>query len=139
MNQSLYDIGGSYEELRIQSDVIYNAFMNKDTTELDKMISDIHKITSEKHPELSQRYKDMTERTIGDPIRIAKHAYLLFGLFMSPEYAKSLVVPTPKVNPVKFELFYKTELPKLCTNLQNGVFTSIQEFVENARTAYIVL
>lgn len=139
MNQSLYDVGNGYEELKVKSDVIYNSFMNKDTTQLDNMIREIKEITDKKYPDLSNRYKEFSDRTLNDNVRIAKHAFLLFGLFMTPEYAKSLITPTPKVDPVKFELFYRIELPVLCTNLQNGVFTSLQEFVESARTTYIIL
>jgi hypothetical protein len=113
--------------------------MNKDTTQLDKMIREIKEITDKKYPDLSNRYKEFSERTLQDNVRIAKHAFLLFGLFMTPEYAKSLITPTPQVDPVKFELFYRIELPVLCTNLQNGIFTSLQEFVESARTTYIIL
>lgn len=139
MNQSIYDVATGYEELKTKSDVIYDAFMNRDTTNLDKMLSEIKEITEKKYPELSNRYKELTERTVCDSVRVAKHGMLLFGLYMTPEYAKTLVTPTPKVNPVKFELFYRTELPVLCNKLLNGVFSSLQEFVENARTIYIII
>ena len=112
--------------------------MSRDTTQLDKMIKDIKEMTDKKHKGLSNRYKELSERTLNDNVRIAKHAFLLFGLYMNPEYAKSLVTPTPKVDPVKFQLFYM-ELPKLCAKLQNGVFSSLQEFVEDARTLYVIL
>ena len=38
MNQSIYDVATGYEELKSKSDVIYDAFMNRDTTNLDKSI-----------------------------------------------------------------------------------------------------
>ena len=137
MSQSLYDVASVYDDTKMKSDVLYNAFMSRDTTDLDRMVSEIIEITKKKHPQLSSRFQKMADRTVSGSARIAKHAFLLFGLFMEPEYAKSLVMSEPKVDPVKFQLFY-TELPKLCGKLQNGIFTSMQEFVEDARTLYII-
>lgn len=138
MNQSLYDCGNNYEELKRKSDVIYNAFMNRDTTDLNVLINEIKELTDKKHKGLSNRYKELSERTICDNVRIAKHAFLLFGLFMHPDYAKSLVTPNPRVDPVKFNQFY-IQLPLLISKLQNGIFSSLQEFVEDARTLYVII
>lgn len=139
MSQSLYDLGNSYEDLKMKSDAIYGAFMDRDTTQLDSMINDIKKIAENTYPSLSERFKELSERTLNGNVRIAKHAFLLFGLYLTPEYAKTLVQPKPKVDPMKFQLFYTTELPVLCNKLLNGKYTSLQEFVENARTTYIIL
>ena len=139
MNQSIYDIANQLQTQKEESDVIYKCFMSRDTTLLDSMLKEMSEIVASKQPGLSERFHRLTQRTLQDNNRIAKHGYLLFGLFMLPQYAQSLITPTPRVNPVKFELFYRLELPKLCTNLQNGIYTSLQEFVETARTTYIIL
>lgn len=135
--QSMYDMAQSYENVKMQSDAIYNAFMNKDSTELDKMLKEILDITNKKFPDLSGRFKEMTTLTLNDNSRVAKHALLLFGLYLTPEYAQSLVSPTPKVDPNKFKHFYMYVLPDLCQKHLNGHFTSLQEFVEYTRPAYI--
>lgn len=135
--QSMYDIAQSYENVKMESDVIYNAFMNKDSTELDKMIKEILDITNTKFPDLSTRFKEMTTLTLTDKSRVSKHALLMFGLYLTPEYAKTLVSPRPKVDPNKFKHFYMYVLPDLCQKHLNGHFTSLQEFVEYIRPAYI--
>ena len=135
--QSLYDVAESYEKVKRDSDAIYNAFMNKDPTDLNKMLKEIIDITLNKFPDLSSRFKEMAELTLKDKSRVAKHGMLLFGLYLTPEYAKTLVHPVPKVNPHKFQEFYNKILPEICQQHLNGHFTSIQEFVEYARPAYI--
>lgn len=135
--QSMYDVAESYENVRIKSDIIYNAFMNKDSTDLDNMLKEILEITNKKFPNMSKRFTEMTQMAITDKSRIAKHALLLFGLYLTPDYAKTLVTPVPKVNPQKFQQFYMYILPDICQKHLNGHFTSLQEFVEYARPAYI--
>ena len=49
--QSLYDLSESYEIKKMQSDALYNAFMNKDPSELNKMIQDIVDVTMTKYPD----------------------------------------------------------------------------------------
>ena len=139
-NQSIYDVSTAYDTVKQEADIIYNVFINRDTTTLDEMLQKIDDINQEKFTNLSNRYKQVVGRTIHDKdVRVAKHAMLMFGLYMTPEYAITLVKPTPKVNPIKFEVFYRVELPNLCEKLLNGHFTSLQEFVESARTTYIIL
>jgi hypothetical protein len=135
--QSLYDLSESYELKKMESDALYNAFMNKDPSELNKMIQDIVDVTMKKYPDMSSRFKEMADLTLRDKSRIAKHGFLLFGLYLTPEYAKTLVTPIPKVDPNKFQAFYASVLPQLCQQHLNGHFTSLQEFVEYARPAYI--
>jgi hypothetical protein len=137
--QSLYDLARSFESKKMESDALYNAFMNKDPSELNKMIQEIVDVTTQKYPDMSSRFKEMADLTLRDKSRIAKHGFLLFGLYLTPEYAKTLVTPVPKVNPHKFQVFYATILPKLCQQHLNGQFTSLQEFVEYARPAYITM
>jgi len=122
----------------MESDVLYKAFFHRDTAELDKMIDEIIRITKTNISGLSKTYYELSERTMNDDARISKHAYLLFGLYLTPEYAKTLLEPKPIVNPVRFRHFYTVELPKLCNQWLNGVFMSLQEFVEEARTVYVI-
>ena len=139
MEKSMYDICQMHDMQRMEADVIYKAFFSRDTSELDKMLQEIHEITVSKISNLSTTYRKLTDRTIRSDARIAKHAYLLFGLYLTPEYARTLVEPTPRVDPVKFRKYYSVEIPKMCNNWFNGIYTSLQEFVEDARTTYIIM
>lgn len=138
MSESIYDVFEAHDLQRMESDVLYKAFFHRDTSELDKMIDEIIRITKTNISGLSKTYHELSERTMNDDARISKHAYLLFGLYLTPEYAKTLLEPKPIVNPVRFRHFYTVELPKLCNQWLNGVFMSLQEFVEEARTVYVI-
>jgi hypothetical protein len=138
MSESIYDLFEAHDFQRMESDVLYKAFFHRDTSELDKMIDEIIRITKTNISGLSKTYYELSERTMNDDARISKHAYLLFGLYLTPEYAKTLLEPKPIVNPVRFRHFYTVELPKLCNQWLNGVFMSLQEFVEEARTVYVI-
>ena len=137
MAQSMYDVAEHYEKHKMEADVLYDAFMNKDTTKLNKMCKEILDMVNAKHPSLSEGFKKYTELTLVDNARISKHALLLFGLYLTPEYAKSLVTPVPKVDVNKFQTYYSQILPTICQQHLNGHFTSLQEFVEYAIQAYI--
>ena len=138
MTQSLYDAAAVFEQQRMSSDILYRSFMNRDTSEMDAILTEIVDMVKTTNPTLSKRFHEVTDRTVNDNVRIAKHALLLFGLYLTPDYAKRLLQPKPKVNPEKFKRFYAKELPLLCTRLLDGTYTSMQEFVENARMVYVV-
>ena len=139
MSRSMYDVCEEFESQRMKADLILRVFWSKDTTELDTMNEEIMKITNARFKNMSARFQALSHRTISDKARLAKHAYLLFGLYLTPEYAKTLVQPTPRVDPTKFSLFYAKHLPTLCNNLLTGKYTSMAEFVEDARSTYILL
>ena len=135
----MYDVAESHEKRKMEADILYDAFMNRDPTKLNKMCKEILDIVNNTFPSLSARFKEYTKLTLEDNARVSKHALLLFGLYLTPDYAKSLVHPTPKVDPNKFQLFYSQILPKICQQHLNGHFTSLQEFVEYAIPAYICM
>jgi hypothetical protein len=137
MSQSIYDVAEYNEKQKMKADIIYDAFMNKDTTNMDKMCKEILELVNSRYPNLSDGFKKYTDMTLTDDARISKQALLLFGLWLTPDYAKTLVTPTPKLNPNKFQVFYSTILPKMCNQLLTGHFTSLQEFVEFAIPTYI--
>lgn len=137
MAQSIYDVAEYNEKQKMEADVLYNVFMNKDTTVLDKMCKEILDIINNKYPHLSNGFKKYTQMTLTDNARVSKHALLLFGLWLTPDYAKTLVTPVPKLDPNKFQVFYSTILPQMCHQHLNGHFTSLQQFVESIIPAYI--
>jgi len=136
----MYDVCEDHTVQQMKADLILRVFWSKDTTELDEIISNITEMVDKQFDNMSTTFHALSARTkkTGEA-RTAKHAYFLFGLYLMPEFAKTLLQPTPRVNPVKFRLFYTTELPTLCNNLLTGVYTSMSEFVEMARSAYILL
>lgn len=133
----MYDVAEHFQDQKMKADILYDAFMNKDTTNLDKMCSDILALVNERYPKMSNTFKEVTQQTMTDNARISKHALLLFGLWLTPDYAKTLVHPEPKLDPNKFQQFYSTILSQACQNHLNGHFTSLQEFVEYIIPAYI--
>ena len=82
----------------------------------------------------------MMERAETGDSRIAKHAMLLFGLYLTPAYAKKLV-DDALVDPQRFQYYYQYHLPQLCQDHLNSKprVDSLQAFVEEARTRYIII
>ncbi|MAT62898.1 MAG: hypothetical protein CL881_03775 [Dehalococcoidia bacterium] len=138
MSTTLYDLASANEQKKIESDIIYNILMNKETTLLDRLLTEIIDTTKKNHTDMSKRYHSMTERCIKDNSRIAKHGLFFFGLYLCPTFAESLIKPDPKVNPIKFSIFYNTILPQACTKLLNGEYSCLQEFVEDIRLQYVI-
>jgi len=140
MQQSFYEVKQQYDTQREEADVIYKCFMSKDTRELDKIIKEIKDLTLAEFPQASKRLRDMMDRTAHGDSRIAKHALLLFGLYLTPMYAKKLVDES-LVDPHRFTYYYQQHLPQLCQDHLNGKprVDSLQAFVEEARTRYIII
>ena len=91
----------------------------------------------------SEMFRVQTKKTIEGKehyARIAKHGLFFFYLWMNPAYAQSLCSsPTPTVDPLKFEQFYKTNLPNACQELLQTKITTLQAFVEKVRTDYFTM
>jgi hypothetical protein len=139
MQKSLYELKDEEDERRRQSDFIYHCFTSKDTTELNKAIRNIRDLTLAEFPQGSKLMREMFERVINSDCRSAKHATLLFGLYLTPQYV-SKIVGGAEVDPSVFKE-YMEELTNLCHNHLNGEanFDSLQAFVEQARTTYEIL
>ena len=138
MTETLYDLYQVEEQKRIESDIIYNILISRDTTLLDKLLSEILSESKQSHPGLSKRFDQITSRCLSDNSRVAKHGLFFFGLYLCPKFAESMVKPEPKLNPFKFKKFYETVLPKYFNQLLNGEITSLQKFVEEVRAEYIM-
>ena len=138
MTDTLYDLYQVEEQKRIESDIIYNILISRDTTLLDKLLQEILSQTKQTHPGLSKRFDTITNRCLSDTSRVAKHGLFFFGLYLCPKFAESMVKPQPKLNPYKFKKFYENVLPKYFNQLLNGEITSLQKFVEEVRAEYIM-
>lgn len=139
MQKSLYDLKDEEDARRRGSDFIYHCFTSKDTTELNQAIRNIRDLTLAEFPQASKLLREMFERAINSDCRSAKHGTLLFGLYLTPQYAMK-IVGDAKVDPTVFKE-YMEELTTLCHNHLNGEanFDSLQAFVEQARTTYEIL
>ena len=140
MQRSFYEVKQQYDTQREQSDIIYRCFMSKNTQDLDKIITEIKNLTLAEFPQASKRLRKMMDRAETSHSRIAKHAMLLFGLYLTPQYAKKLVDES-LVDPQRFQYYYQYHLPQLCQDHLNGKpkVDSLQAFVEEARTRYIII
>ena len=134
MDNNIYDLYQFEEQKRMQSDIIYNILMNKDVSVLNDMLKNV----IDKRKEQSNRFQKITSRCLSDESRIAKHGLFFFCLYLDQDFAKSMLFPEPRLNPYKFKVFYETILPKKCNDLLNGNITSLQRFVEEIRTEYII-
>ncbi len=138
MSENVYDLYMVEERKKIESDIIYNILINRDTRLLDNMLKDILGAAQQNLPNLSKRFHEMTSRCLTDKSRIAKHGLFFFGIYLVPSFAESLVKPDPKVNPFKFKKFYEEILPPYCNQLLNGEITSLEKFVQEIRAEYIM-
>jgi hypothetical protein len=140
MQTSFYEEKQQLDKKREEADVIYRAFMDKNTQCLDNIIREIRDLTLAEFTKASNRLRKMLQRALQDKSRVAKHAAMLFGLYLTPDYANKLLQEA-KVDPQRFSEYYQHHLPQMCQNHLNGKskFDSMQAFVEEARTAYIII
>ena len=140
MQTSFYEEIQQLDKKREEADVIYRAFMDKNTQCVDNIIREIRDLTLAEFTQASNRLRKMLQRALEDKSRVAKHAAMLFGLYLTPDYANKLLQEA-KVDPQRFSAYYQHHLPQMCQNHLNGKskFDSMQAFVEEARTAYIII
>lgn len=140
MQQSFYDEKQKIDKQREDADIIYKCFMSSDTSALNTIIREIRDLTLAEFPSGSDRLRSMLNRALEDESRIAKHGALLFGLYLTPDYANKLVKEA-RVDPGRFRCYYTQHLPKMCQDHLNGRprFDSMQAFVEEARVRYIII
>ncbi len=142
---SIYEEIARAEMLRRQADLIYRICMNEDTTELDTILESFRqKDINTYGNQLSDLFKYETKRLIESKDnknynRLGKHGYFFLMLYLNPDYAKSLIEPVPMVDPRKFKIFYKKNLPEACKMLFQNHTVTMQAFVEKVRNDYIFL
>jgi len=140
MQQSFYEEKQKLDKQREDADIIYKSFMDPNTATVDTIIREIRDLTLAEFPEASDRLRSMLNRALQDKSRVAKHAAMLFGLMLTPQYANMLLQEV-KVDPNRFRHYYTAHLPVMCQNHLNGKpkFDSLQAFVEEARVRYIII
>tara|TARA_B110000008_G_C16728337_1_gene467673 strand:+ start:76 stop:498 length:423 start_codon:yes stop_codon:yes gene_type:complete len=140
MQQSFYDEKQTIDRQREDADLIYKCFMCPDPTALNIVIREIRDLTLAEFSNGSERLRTMLNRALSTESRIAKHGALLFGLYLTPDYANKLIQEA-KVDPARFRCYYTQHLPTMCQDHLNGKakFDSMQAFVEEARVRYIII
>ena len=116
------------EEREAQEDEIYGMFMGYNDLDavLDKICNHFAK------EPLEPRYKKVIENVRTTSHRIPKLAIILFAIWLCPELDLG-----KNAQPRRFEPF-EQGIQAICMNILKGKFLSVQEFVTNAITDYLV-
>ena len=136
---SIYDVASKNDQLKQSADVIYKSIFDKDMTTLNQLLDILLTDVNSTIPNLSQVFTTLTNDTLKGDNRVAKHGLLFFGIYLNPTFANQFIHPKPKVDPDKFSYFYNSVLPGHCVKLLEGKYVSLWEFVEEIRTAYVLL
>lgn len=116
------------EEREAQEDDIYGIFMGYNN--LDPLVEKICNHFAEQPMET--RYKKVIETVRTSTHRIPKLAIILFAIWLCPELEIG-----KNAHPRRFEPF-EAGIQSICMNILKGKFLSVQEFVTNAITDYLV-
>lgn len=123
-----FDQKHELEEREAQEDELYGMFMGY--SNLDVLVEKICN-HFEQQP-LEQRYKKVIKKVRETQHRIPKLAIILFAIWLCPELEIG-----KKAQPRRFEPF-EAGIQAICMNILKGKFLSVQEFVTNAITDYLV-
>ena len=123
-----FDQKTKLEEREAQEDELYGIFMGY--TNLDELVEKI--CTHFDQQPLEQRYKRVIQNVRDTQHRIPKLAVILFAIWLCPELEIGKTA-----QPRRFEPF-QAGIQAICMDILKGKFLSVQEFVTNAVTDYIV-
>lgn len=138
----LYKQAEKIEKERQEKDLLYNVFMNNDTTKLQETIVFFTKKLKEsdrfKDNPMSKRMLRMLDIVVKDDNRLLKHSFILFALQLEP-WAVKYFMEDNKSPPQKVSNFVSNNLKETVSLLLKGSYTSMQAFVEDARWQYVTL
>ena len=80
----------------------------------------------------------MLDLCISDDNRVLKHSLIFFALQLEP-WSVEYFLKDNKSDPKKISEFVSSELKNGVSQLLKGSYTSLQQFVEDARWRYVVL
>ena len=123
-----FDQKHEMEEREAQEDELYGMFMGYN--DLDPLVEKIC-IYFEEQP-LEPRYKKIIQQVRETQHRMPKLALILFAIWLCPELEIGKAA-----QPRRFEPF-EAGIQTICMNILKGKFLSIQEFVTNSITDYLV-
>jgi len=116
------------EEREAEEDELYGIFMGYKN--IDPLVERICNHFSEQA--LEPRYKKVIENVRNSTHRIPKIAIIIFAIWLCPELELG-----KNAQPRRFEPF-EQGIQGICMDILKGKFLSVQEFVTNAVTDYLV-
>ena len=134
----LYNEAEKIEQARMTKDLLYSIIMNPNSTGLDKCCIEFVKKIKESHPNRSRRFDRMLDLCISDENRPLKHSLIFFALQLE-QWSVEYFLKDNKSDPNKISKFVSSELKDGVSQLLQGSYTSLQQFVEDARWRYVVL
>lgn len=131
------------ERRRRASDLIYRVCLDRDTTEINDIVSKFKEkiILRTKGTKFtpSKAVMRMVNLAIEGNDRHMKQALFFWYIYSDREFAQSLIDPeNPRVPPNTFKRFYDNpnHLQKLCNDLLVTKINSLREFVKQVRNCY---
>ena len=116
------------EEREAQEDELYGVFMGFNN--LDPLVEKICNHFDEQP--LEPRYKKIIQQVRETQHRIPKLAIIIFAIWLCPELEIG-----KNAQPRRFEPF-EAGIQQICMGILKGKFLSVQDFVTNAITDYLV-
>ena len=123
-----FDKKHELEEREAAEDDLYGIFMGYNN--IEPMVEKVCNHFAEQP--LEPRYKKIIESVRTTTRRIPKLAIIIFAIWLCPELELG-----KNAQPRRFEPF-ETGIQNICMDILKGKFLSVQEFVTNAVTDYIV-
>ena len=123
-----FDKKHEIEEREATEDDLYGIFMGYNN--IDPIVEKVCIHLAEQP--LEPRYKKVIENVRTTTRRIPKLAIIIFGIWLCPELKIG-----QNAHPRRFEPF-QAGIQNICMDILKGKFLSVQEFVTNAVTDYIV-
>ena len=123
-----YDQKALLEQREADEDELYAIFYGYRDVQpmVDKICNHLLKL------DLKPRYKTVIQQVLHKHDRIPKLAIIVFAIWLCPELRLGV-----KAQPRRFEPF-EQHIQKICMDILEGRFLSVQEFVGSALTDYIV-
>ena len=134
----LYNQADKIEENRMATDLLYSIIMNSDSSGLNQCCIEFVKKIKKSHKNRSKRFDRMLDLCISDDNRVLKHSLIFFALQLEP-WSVEYFLKDNKSDPKKISEFVSSELKNGVSQLLKGSYTSLQQFVEDARWRYVVL
>lgn len=127
-SEMAFDQKHALEEREAQEDELYGIFMGYNN--LDPLVEKICNHFDEQP--LEPRYKKVIQKVRETQQRIPKLAIIIFAIWLCPELEIG-----KNAQPRRFEPFIGG-IQQICMDILKGKFLSVQEFVTNAITDYLV-
>ena len=134
----LYNQAEKIEQQRMSKDLLYSIILNPDSAGLNKCCKEFVKKIKSSHAKRSTRFDRMLDLCISDDNRPLNHSLIFFALQLE-QCSVNYFLQDNKSDPKKISEFVSADLKDGVSQLLKGSYTSLQQFVEDARWRYVVL